>query len=242
MPRRYTPLRLGFTLVEVLIVVSILSVLAALLLPSLGRARDMARLAACKANLNAQTRAHHLYGHNHNDYKPALYREGRSSVRKDWVSPSVKWMQTPVGQGILVAGEYLVFEALLCPSASMSRDAALDTAAWKDLINSGSSYAYFWRHPEDIEHPSQIAHGATYDHVLSFGRGALVMDINCAEGHQYTGDYEDHAWRSHPPLDKVNVAFASGAVISADGEGLRLEYPAGPFEELLWFQKAHELR
>ena len=126
--------------------------------------------------------------------------------------------------------------------ASMFRDTDLDRAAWRDLLNSGSSYAYFWRDPDDIKNPSRPARGATYEGAISRDRPALAMDINCAEGHQYTGDYEDRTWKSHPPLDEVNVAYVTGVVVSEDSEDLQLEFPGGSFEELAWFDKAHELR
>lgn len=242
MARTYGQSRLGFTLVELLIVVAILGVLAAVLLPSLSRARHIARLAACKAQLHAQTRAHTLYGSNNNDNKPALYVPKPRFSRKDWVSPRVKWTGTPVGQGILVVGEYMPFEALLCPSESMFRDVVLDTEAWQELDDSGSSYAYFWRHPDSADDPTRPDRGATYQRAIDNSRSALAMDINCATGHHITGEYEGRAWPSHPPLDRVNVSFATGVVIDAHSDEVRLEPPAGPEEELAWFDKAHKLR
>lgn len=41
----------GFTLVELLVVLAILSMLAAILLPALARAREAARRASCQSNL-----------------------------------------------------------------------------------------------------------------------------------------------------------------------------------------------
>ncbi len=54
-------LRLGFTLVELLVVVSIIALLIAILLPSLRNARRQARRAACQSNLRMIALSWHAY-------------------------------------------------------------------------------------------------------------------------------------------------------------------------------------
>jgi prepilin-type N-terminal cleavage/methylation domain-containing protein len=57
--------RLAFTLIELLVVISIISLLMAVLLPSLGKAREQARRAACMANLRSIGQGIFLYAHDH---------------------------------------------------------------------------------------------------------------------------------------------------------------------------------
>ena len=56
--------RRAFTLVELLVVIGIIAVLMSLLLPALGRSREMARRAKCASNLRQITLAAHMYAMN----------------------------------------------------------------------------------------------------------------------------------------------------------------------------------
>lgn len=62
----------GFTLIELLVVVAIIALLVSILLPTLGRARELAKQAICGSNLKSIGTAWALYGNEANDNPPIL--------------------------------------------------------------------------------------------------------------------------------------------------------------------------
>ena len=61
----------GFTLIELLVVVAIIALLIALLMPTLSRAKEEAKLVKCEANLHAIGIAMASYNNSNSDFMPS---------------------------------------------------------------------------------------------------------------------------------------------------------------------------
>ena len=150
-PRKHTCFRRlphGFTLIELLVVIAIISLLVSILLPSLNKARDIAKSVVCKSNLHSIGLAFALYAEEYEDRIPPV---GTGYAH---------WWHYLDRAGMLEGSEGEVFRSdnipalknisntrhglMECPSEVGMRNAAAPGVTFYDLVLCGGSYAMNW--------------------------------------------------------------------------------------------------
>lgn len=108
----------GFTLIELLVVISIIAAILALLIPGLGRAKNLARRTRCSSNLHQIDIAMHLYVNSNDDTYPCAQDPLTKKQPTDpniwlWMGRGFKQFISPYLGGHISADNPSV---LLCPA------------------------------------------------------------------------------------------------------------------------------
>jgi len=142
--------RCGFTLIELLVVIAIIAILAALLLPALGRAKAKAQGVQCMNNGRQMMLAWKLYCDDNSEKVPSAYG-GRGDW---WPFPDMTWTGNPIADG---GNQYNWNPALTVQKSVL----------WPYCGNSLG----IWRCPADNKYPCTVTSGAnagSYPRVRSF--------------------------------------------------------------------------
>jgi prepilin-type N-terminal cleavage/methylation domain-containing protein/prepilin-type processing-associated H-X9-DG protein len=140
--------RRAFTLVELLVVVAIVAVLAALVFPAFARAKEKAKQTACSANLRQIGVAMAAYRADYDDRIP----DRRDVKARQGFRPWTGWPASDPRSGwaVVVLGPYARGPVWSCPSVAGSRMAHLEQVR-QDAEGETARY-WMWRF-DQIEYP-----------------------------------------------------------------------------------------
>ena len=208
----------GFTLIELLVVIAIISLLVSILLPSLNRAKELARKVVCSANLHAIYYAWNMYRHEADGYLVPCYTDGYTTGEPQWF-----WVDSGYRKGVdQYTDDYEIFE---CPSSPLEiYSSRLHT---KYAINSTYRFAstraspsvsvpepplYPWPHEANLKHPANTI--AFIDSGLNSYYGCsryAVGETGILSGIPDPSQSRVGYWH----LDHANFVLADGHVGSA---------------------------
>lgn len=206
----------GFTLIELLVVVAIISILVAMLMPSLGRAREQARSSACMANLRGLAQGLRVYANEWNDRFPP------AEVQSNPQQNGRHWFAMLADTGVITVNDRSLKGALMCPSGEMQlhRD-------WSTPRDEEEARRYF-QVPSKKLHPSgrQLEYRSNYASNATWEAGAAWA----ITGQMAWGNYFPMAMEIDPnapvsgrkethPLPVAQMANPGSVVLILDGFG-----------------------
>lgn len=215
----------AFTLVEILAVVAIIGVLAAIIIPVIGRMRASAKSAHCLSNLRQMGPAFATFAVDHRNRYPLSYKEGSGEPDNNWYYHIAPYLGVPpINNWPALAQACAPGGPLGCPSNDINANRAAPwmsykmTAAHRVWLDNKGGVANGGLLVTSIANPSQsllVAEGWTHVEFVTWNP-ALA----------------DPAWTlTYPHRDKLNALFADGHVGSFSKEQMQEKWG-------IWYTRA----
>lgn len=183
----------AFTLIEMLVVVAIIALLIAILLPSLSKARELARQTTCSTHLRGIGQSCYIY----QDANKGVFPTAPHRVNPATVVPDVDYIGNMGGGGtngvdrdvpslpgamgtltvsptrslwLMIRSGETVPKNFLCPSSDDTADPTVDVSTYFDFIGFGAS-SYGYQIPYDDVNPCKPSADVDPRMVLAADRG-----------------------------------------------------------------------
>jgi prepilin-type N-terminal cleavage/methylation domain-containing protein len=199
------PKRAGFTLIELLVVIAIIGILASMILPALGRAKDKAKTTFCLNNLKQIGLLLQVYTDDFDDTFPACRRENPSLPAMD------DWWGNYLGNA--TASTSNLFH---CPVLQKTRSqyTANFNWSWTGVANPGDRIGYaanvffmFYPPPAYQAASSVTVSGVTFSSGYHFRRASILKPSDCLMIGDSEGYWSMSAYWPNAVMDGSNPLY-----------------------------------
>jgi prepilin-type N-terminal cleavage/methylation domain-containing protein/prepilin-type processing-associated H-X9-DG protein len=190
----------GFTLIELLVVIAIISLLVSLMMPSLQKARDLAKRMACSSKLHNIGIAFYLYGQDNDNYFPPAYD-------MSWSTSLIWAFRIRAADGNTSHPDPKQSSPVKCPSVDNTL-----------VITYG--YDWLWKGAYTTDdHPGVVL----TNRIDEAERPSECPLVCCAKSYLIWPTRWGFTWHQHPEylhMGTANVLFVDGHVMPMDQDEL----------------------